>query len=143
MVVRMEGGLLAAFLFGIATFSKPPNALLVVPLVLTLAARRQWRVGLSVCVAFIIAGAGAFVVNGMVAGEMNYQGGDRRTFYGRFPYGDPAITFDQLGQAMVTEDTDAESLFAPHVMFPLPSTTSSTSSSAGMPDWFRPFFPEW
>ena len=114
-----KADLLAAFLFGIATFSKPPNALLVVPLVLTLAVRRQWRVGLSVCVAFIIAGAGAFVVNGMVAGEMNYQGGDRRTFYGRFPYGDPAITFDQLGQAMVTEDTDAESLFAPHVMFPL------------------------
>jgi hypothetical protein len=111
--------LIAAFLFGLATFSKPPNALLVAPLILTLAVRRRWRGAALTCVVFLVASAGAFAVNGLVAGEMNYQGGDRRTFYGRFPYGDPTITFDRLGQAMVTEDTDAESLFAPNVMFPL------------------------
>ena len=111
--------LIAAFLFGLATFSKPPNALLVAPLILTLAVRRRWRGAALTCVVFLVASAGTFAVNGLVAGEMNYQGGDRRTFYGRFPYGDPTITFDRLGQAMVTEDTDAESLFAPNVMFPL------------------------
>ena len=29
---------------------------------------------------------GLFFWNGLVTGEFNYQGGDRSTFYGRFPF---------------------------------------------------------
>ncbi len=38
-----------------------------------------------------------------MTGEANYQGGDRRTFYGRFPFDDRGTTFDADGQSLSTE----------------------------------------
>jgi hypothetical protein len=109
----------AAALLGLATYSKPPNALLIAPLVLTLLWRRQWRRSVLVCAAFLLLSGGTFAINALITGDANYQGGNRRTFYGRFPYSDPEATFDRIGERMATEDPDAESLFAPHVLLPL------------------------
>lgn len=110
---------LAAGLLGLATFSKPPNALLIGPLAMTLLLARRWPRWVGICAIFLLMSAGAFAVNGLISGELNYQGGDRRTFYGRFPYSDRTATFDQMGSAMVTDDSDAQSLFAPAVFWPL------------------------
>ena len=114
---------IAAAFLGLATFSKPPNALLIVPVVLTMLAAKRWRHAIAVGTAFLLLSAGAFVVNGLIAGEMNYQGGVRRTFTDRFPYSDPTVdptaTFGQGGTSMVTENTDAEQLLAPAVFVPL------------------------
>lgn len=109
----------AAALLGFATFSKPPNVLLVLPLMATLCGRRRWRRCAGVCAIFLLTSAGAFALNGVVSGELNYQGGDRRTFYGRYPYSDPDATFDRMGHEMVTARPDSESLFAPQVLWPL------------------------
>ena len=109
----------AAALLGLATYSKPPNALLICPLVLTLWSRRLWRRSLMVCAVFLLFSAGTFAVNALITGEVNYQGGNRRTFHGRFPFSDPSARFDRIGEQMMTVDSDAESLLAPHVMFPL------------------------
>ncbi|HEX6464434.1 MAG TPA: hypothetical protein VFZ98_08275, partial [Vicinamibacterales bacterium] len=108
----------AAALLGLATFSKPPNALLIVPLVASALAGKQWRRAVPVGIAFLLFGGGAFGANWLISGELNYQGGDRRTFRDHFPYSDRTTPFDQ-GWPMVTENTDAQTLLAPAAFWPL------------------------
>jgi hypothetical protein len=113
----------AAAVLGLATYSKPPNALLIVPVVATMLAGKRWRHAIAVGIAFLLLSAGAFAVNGLIAGEMNYQGGVRSTFTDTFPYSDPTVdptaAFQRGGTAMVTENTDAGQLLAPVVFVPL------------------------
>jgi hypothetical protein len=112
----------AAFL-GLATYSKPPNALLIAPVVLTMLVAKRWRHAIVVGTAFLLLSAGAFAVNGLIAGEMNYQGGVRSTFTDSFPYSDPTVdpttAFEHAGTSMVTEHSDAQQLLAPAVFVPL------------------------
>lgn len=77
----------AAILMGLATYSKPlPNAVLVAPLVLSAWWQRRWREGFTMGAIAVVVAALAFTFNAAVTGEFNYQGGDRRTFYGSFPF---------------------------------------------------------
>ena len=40
--------------------------------------------------------------NGLATGELNYQGGERKTFYDRYPF-DPGVSFDSAGVWMATD----------------------------------------
>src|SRR5262249_10973895 len=94
----------AATLLGIVTFSKLTHAPLVAPLVLWSFWRRRFRTGLEcAAVAFIAAGA-LFTANAAITGEFNYQGGDRRTCVGHFPFeaGSDNVWSTRC-QAMVTD----------------------------------------
>jgi hypothetical protein len=109
-----------AVLLGMATFSKPLNVLLIGPLVLLLWWRRRWLAGLVVGVVFVATVGGLFGINAAISGEFNYQGSDsvsgtnRKSFYGRFPFSTPDATFDSVGgNVLVTNDSDADSSFAP------------------------------
>jgi hypothetical protein len=42
-------------------------------------------------------------VNVALTGEVNYQGGERKTFYDRFPFDEQGTTFDDAGHWMTTE----------------------------------------
>src|SRR5262249_20410871 len=42
-------------------------------------------------------------LNAALTGEMNYQGGERKTFYGRFPLEEHDVTFDNAGFWMTTD----------------------------------------
>jgi hypothetical protein len=90
---------LAAALVGVLTFSKPPHAILMVPLVALALHRRQWRRALSMSLVWALLAGGLFVANAAVTGEFNYQGGDRKTFYGRmgFPFANDRETFEGIG----------------------------------------------
>ncbi len=50
-------------------------------------------------VAVMAAGFGA---TWLATGELNYQGGERKTFYDRYPF-DPGVTFDSAGVWMTTD----------------------------------------
>jgi hypothetical protein len=107
--------LIAAALVGVATFSKPPHVALMVPLLALPVLRRQWRWATAVAVAFAIVAGGMFVANAAISGDLNYQGGDRKTFYGPppaqstyagptgFPFAGPTETFDTTGQGKATD----------------------------------------
>ena len=98
----------AAILLGLATFSKPSNLALVLPLIALAFWRRDiWR-GLQIGLVFTLVIAAGFGVNGLVSGELNYQGGERKTFYGTFPFQDDDATFDTLGVPVTTEDLEFE-----------------------------------
>jgi hypothetical protein len=126
---RRQRPLTAAVLLGIATYTKPYNLLLALPLgvePLLAVSRASWwpalreslRRGLVMAAVVI----GFFGLNAALTGELNYQGGERKTFYGRFPeeaaadgqritFGNSGfwMTTDQLGPAIEGEDPAAAS----------------------------------
>ncbi|MBM3770645.1 MAG: hypothetical protein FJW27_05020 [Acidimicrobiia bacterium] len=103
----------AAILLGIAAYMKPTNAPLAVPMVLALWWRRQWLRGLLVGTVFAAATSGFFLWNALITGEFNYQGGDRATFYERFPFdGSPQNAWDRRA-LVTTNDSDAAVVLDP------------------------------
>ena len=99
--------LFAAALLGLATFSKPTNALLVAPPVLWFWWQRRVRAGGAVAVTFGLVVAGAFAANAWVSGDFNYQGGERRTFYGSFPFENTGAGFADRGIEVSTSTSTA------------------------------------
>ena len=109
---------LSAVLLGIATYAKPTNLLLALPLGLEplLAALRSAE-GSSRMQAFarglaesvrrgaVLAAvtAALFGLNAALTGEMNYQGGERKTFDRKYPLEDHGLAFDNTGFWMTTE----------------------------------------
>lgn len=107
--------LMGAALIGLAAYAKPTNLALALPLLLDpflaggrelAPAARRWRgacggAALRALVVLCVIGAG-FGLNRLATGEWNYQGGERKTFYDRYP-GDPGVTFDSAGVWMITD----------------------------------------
>ena len=100
----------AAILLGIATYSKPSHALLVAPIVLWAWWRRRFGHGLIVGLAAVAAATALFSVNAMTSGEFNYQGGDRKTFYSKFPFDGSAENVWAAAPEHTTNDSDSESV---------------------------------
>jgi hypothetical protein len=111
---RRERPLLAAVLIGLAAYSKPYNVWLALPLGVepflpgrnpgfakrfAVAARNAAAVAVTVIV--------LFVVNRAITGEMNYQGGERKTFYGTFPFEKEGVTFGNSGIWATTNELGA------------------------------------
>ena len=88
-------------LLAASVFSKPLNLPLALPLAMAT------TTGGLVPTARALAGIGAavavfFAINAGITGELNYQGGDRKTFYGTFPYDEGGTTFDSAGISLAT-----------------------------------------
>jgi hypothetical protein len=106
---------LAAILFGVAVYLKPPNLFLALPLGVLpfLPGEGERLLGPGLLGRFLESakrglalGATALALYGLNAvftGEMNYQGGERKTFYGRFPLEEHDVTFDNSGFWMTTD----------------------------------------
>jgi hypothetical protein len=107
---RAERPLWSALLFGIATYSKPTNLLVALPLGLAPFVGAAFASGLRESLrrgaALVLTAAALYGVNAAVTGEWNYQGGERKTFYARYPF-DPGTTFDNSGFWMTTEQVGA------------------------------------
>jgi len=105
---RRDRPYLAAVLLGLAAYSKPTHLALALPLVLAplVSAGAGWAGRLLeatrrgvVLVAVVAAGFG---LGWLATGELNYQGGERKTFYDRYPF-EPGVTFDSAGVWMTTD----------------------------------------
>lgn len=103
---------LAAALIGVATFSKPTHAVLIVPLVLLAALRRKWMRAVLVGVVFALVAGGLYGANAAITGEFNYQGGDRKTFYSAvgFPFANDRETFENIGNVHGRSDVLVDTL---------------------------------
>jgi hypothetical protein len=105
---RRQRPIAAALLLGLAAYSKPTNLTLALPLLLepVLAGGTPWAKRMvasvrrgAVVAAVVVCGFG---VTWLATGELNYQGGERKTFYDRYPF-DPGVTFDSAGVWMATD----------------------------------------
>ncbi|HWI20472.1 MAG TPA: hypothetical protein VNT81_22105 [Vicinamibacterales bacterium] len=108
-LLSQRSDVIAAILLGIATFAKPTNVGLFMPLFVSAVLRRQWGRLARMTGAFVGTTALLFALNVALTGEWNYQGGERKTFYGAgdgtfaggFPYQNEAATFDSVGATRV------------------------------------------
>ncbi|HVL67865.1 MAG TPA: hypothetical protein VM364_11430 [Vicinamibacterales bacterium] len=101
------GDVAAAILLGIATFSKPSNALLFAPIGAWLLWRRRPLPLVAAGAAFVAVAAGLFAVNTAISGEWNYQGGERRTFHWEFPFQTPDSVLD-VGTPMARDEAQTD-----------------------------------
>lgn len=131
--------LAAAALLGAATYSKPSHLLLILPPVAVALARRRFGRGLAAAVVFGCVVTAGFAINAAVTGEFNYQGGDRKTFYGRFPFETPADRFDTLGIGMTTNEIVVEESLGPAAFLQLLGTNLGYFL-VGRHFGFAPFF---
>ena len=97
--------LLALGVLAAATFSKPLNALLALPLVLSHPSPAP-RIAAANLAAFAVAVGLFFALNLALTGELNYQGGERKTFYTRFPFDELGNSFDTTGIGRATETVE-------------------------------------
>jgi hypothetical protein len=102
----------AAILLGIATFSKPTHILLILPLLALELLQRRWRRFFTIGLLFGCVVAILFGANAAITGEFNYQGGNRKSFYGRtgFPFANSWETFDNRGQGVATDEVPTDVL---------------------------------
>lgn len=104
---RSERPLLSAFLLGIATYSKPTHLFLALPLGMAPLLSGDVLGGLRESVrrglVLSLTTASLWGLNGLATGELNYQGGERKTFYERFPFETPGVTFGNTGIWMRTD----------------------------------------
>lgn len=98
----------AALLLGVAIYSKPLNAPLIAPLVLVRWSGRRWMSGVTLGLLCAGVAAGAFALNAAITGEFNYQGGERKSFYGRFPFDTPTAGFGERGISYATDAIPAK-----------------------------------
>jgi hypothetical protein len=101
--------LVAASLIGVAVYSKPSHALLAAPIVLWAWWRRRFVHGLAAGAVAVATAAALFSWNAAVTGEFNYQGGDRKTFYSRFPLDGTPDVWTATAEH-TTNDSDSESV---------------------------------
>jgi len=106
--------LVSAVRFGIAGYVRPPNLLMAAPLGLDPLLPRSgeaWfgpglgrRVSESLRRGAVLAltAVSLAALNAAFTGELNYQGGERKTFYGRFPFDASGASFDDAGIWMTT-----------------------------------------
>jgi hypothetical protein len=98
----------AAVFLGVAAYSKPTNLALALPLLVepfvtgasTWSRRAIESARRGAVVAAVV--ACGFGLTWLATGELNYQGGERKTFYDRYPF-DPGVTFDTAGVWMTTD----------------------------------------
>jgi hypothetical protein len=78
--------IVAAFLIGLATFSKISNALAFLPLGAWLLWQGKWRRLAAAGIVWVGVTEALFGLNVAITGDWNYQGGERRTFYGQYAF---------------------------------------------------------
>ncbi len=98
----------AAAMYGVAIFSKPPNGLLILPLLLWHFWNRRFvrAIGCAALAGGII--LGMFSITHVTIGDWNYQGGDRKQFnaVASYPFLTDMHTFDSVGISMTTNLED-------------------------------------
>jgi hypothetical protein len=106
----------AAMLVAVATFSKPPNGLMILPILYVIATQRRWGSLVAIGVAFGVVAAGLFALNLGVSGDWNFQGGARNTYYGAFPFQTADAGFD-VGMERATNEVLTNIVFDPSVFW--------------------------
>jgi hypothetical protein len=105
--------LVAVVLLGLVTFSKPSNALMAGPLLFWQLRKRQWASFFGTALIFALVVGGLFAMNIAISGDWNFQGGDRRTFYGGYPFQTPAAGFG-IGMDRATNEVLTDVIFGPN-----------------------------
>jgi hypothetical protein len=106
----------AAAILGLATFSKPSDALLFAPILVWHVWRRRWTRAFAAATVFVVVAGGLFAVNLAISGDWNYQGGERNTYYWEYPFQSPRTT-NELGVPKARDEALTQIIFDRSVFF--------------------------
>lgn len=96
--------IVASIFIALATCSKPPNIILTIPIGLFLLKDKKWKELLLCTMAFVLIIIIFFGSYYILTGDWNFMGGERKTFYQKLPFDNPASTFDSLGVSHTAEN---------------------------------------
>jgi len=91
---------LAAFIAGIAVYSKPPNIAVLGPFLLWTLLKKKYARAAGILLGFALSFGILFGTTYLMTSDWNYQGGERKTFYYSFPLEKDGVTFDNTGWTM-------------------------------------------
>lgn len=105
----------ASLLVGVAVFAKPPNIVLMGPLVLYALIKKRFVKMVLLVLIFALTAGLFFGINYRATGDWNYQGGERKTFYGEagYPLEKDHITFDSAKGGIMTSEGYTEKHLLP------------------------------
>ena len=109
---------LAGLLIGVAVFSKPPNIVLLGPIVLYTLTKKKFLKTFLIILCFLITSGIFWGANYKITGEWNYQGGERKTFLFTYPFEKADITFDSIQTQEMTADGYAQKHLLPAKFIP-------------------------
>ncbi|UCE39777.1 MAG: hypothetical protein JSV17_09805 [Candidatus Aminicenantes bacterium] len=130
----------AGLLIGIAVFSKPPNIVLLGPIVLYSLTKKKVLKTFLIILCFLGASGIFWGTNYMITGEWNYQGGERKTFYQTYPLEKADITFDSIKTMEMTSDGYAQKHLLPAKFIPYNLFYYFFGRYTGMVWYFFPAF---
>ncbi len=106
---------IASLLAGIAVFSKPPNIVIMGPFVLYVLIKKRFVKAVVLILIFASTAGLFFGINSLATGDWNYQGGERKTFYGEggYPLEKDHITFDTAKGGTMTSEGYTEKHLLP------------------------------
>jgi hypothetical protein len=105
---------LAAFIGGIAVYSKPPNVAVLGAIFLGPLLRKKFLKTAGLALSAALSLGLLFGTTYVLTREWNYQGGERKSFYYSYPYERPNVTFDSApGQEMTADGYMGKSLISP------------------------------
>jgi hypothetical protein len=110
----------ACVLIGIAVFSKPPNIALLGPVLLFSLLKKRYLKSVVMVGIFLLVSGIFWGSNALITGDWNYQGGERKSFYGEegFPLAKDNLTFENTpGYEMTTKDYAKKHFYHPRVFF--------------------------
>jgi len=108
----------ACVVIAIAVFSKPPNIALLGPIVLFSLIKKRFLKALIMVMIFLLVSGVFWGANAYITGDWNYQGGERKSFYGEggYPLAKKDLTFDNTpGYEMTTKDYTKKHFYPPKV----------------------------
>jgi hypothetical protein len=104
---------LAAFIGGIAVYSKPPNVAVLGPLLLWPLLHKKFLKTAGLALAAAVSLGLFFGTTFLMTSDWNYQSGERKSFYYSYPYERPNVTFDSApGQEMSADGYMGKSLIS-------------------------------
>jgi hypothetical protein len=84
--------ILSSLFFALATYSKPTNALLIIPLGIWLLYRKKILIAMITLSVYVLGAVAILGTNVYFTGDWNYQGGKRAVFYNHFPFERPGVS---------------------------------------------------
>jgi len=112
-LLRPSSTAVGAALLGAVTYSNPRHALLIAPVVLYALWRRRFVESVMAAAAFGAVAGMLYTATALNTGEFNYQGGDRKTFYSKFPFdgSSQGVWTSEAAKEMSTNDADTGTVF--------------------------------
>ncbi len=96
--------ILSAVLFGIATFAKPPLVAFAGIFSLYYFFKKRFLYSIFLFIIVILTAFSFFGINYIITGDPNYMGGERKSFYFKWPYEKEQYTFENMGYLMTSEN---------------------------------------